>query len=331
MANILCHLFLYMYYGSLTMKINNNFVINTDKKTELQKDKKTSTSKKTEETPVSTIKNISDAKTAYAKAEINLKQNAPETKFVEILEKIINENEHIHRIWPSTDRAIRARIGREIEGFKGLHHDDKEACAYLNKNNEIEAIYIKDNNKKNIKIIDVQMETTKEFTEDEVSALKYYKHHPQWIHPKLRFNKDVVSGSFRQEVDEVVATLSNLFINDNKVEKNKETKTLYRALQPVLTNEEKTNLQTIGAIFTEKSFCSTTTDFFVAKRFAGTSPILEIEFPKDATYIDIEKFSNIDVRHFREDEYLLDKNSHFEVIGFVPEENIIKVKYLGSR
>lgn len=313
------------------MKINHNLGINTDKKPELQKNKETSTSKKIEETTDETIKNISNATAAYAKAEIRIKQNDTKAKVIEILEKIIDDNEHIHRVLPSAERTIRARIGKEIEGFKGLYNEDKNACAYLNTNNEIETIYIKDNNKNNIKIIDVQTGITRDFTEDEVSALKYYKHHPQWIHPKLRFNKDVVSGSFRKEADEVIATLSNLFINNNKVEKNKETKTLYRALQPVLTNEDKKNLQTIGAVFTEKSFCSTTTDFFVAKRFAGQSPILEIEFPPNSTYIDIEKFANIDRRHYLEQEYLLDKNSHFKVIGFDPKENIIKVKYIGSR
>lgn len=313
------------------MKINNNTAITTEKGLKTKKTGNSTTQKKTVETSDEIIKNVSNAATAYAKAEINIKQSDPKAKVVEILEKIIDDDEHIHRVLPSTEKTIRARIGKEIEGFKGLYNEDKNACAYLNSNNEVETIYIKDNKKNNIKIIDVQTETIKEFNEDEINALKYYKNHPQAIHSKLRFNKDRYTGSYKKEADEVIATLSNLFIDNNKVEKNKCTQKLYRALQSELTDEDKKNLQTIGEIFTEKSFCSTSTSFFVAKRFAGESPILEIEFPKDSTYIDIEKFSNIDRRHYLEHEYLLDKNSHFEVIGFDPKENIIKVKYLGSR
>lgn len=314
------------------MEISKNF--NTSSISKYEKDNCQSpiTKPNVSETSSDVIYDSSDAKSSYVKAGINIQRNNSIINTNRILKDIISPDETIHREHLSkSGNIIRLKIGKEIKGFKGIYSDDKSVCCYLNNDGEPEDIYIKNNKTDEISVHNVKTGEVKQYTNNDIQALSYYKNHPQWLHPKLRFNQNKCSGMFLEELEKVISTLDDIFLDENKVEKNKENKILYRALQSNLSEEDMEQLQTIGGIFTEKSFCSTATDLSVAKRFVHHNPILEIEFPKDAKYVDIEKLSNIDTEHFRESELLLDRNSHFIVTGFKPDENIIQVKYLGSR
>ena len=83
-----------------------------------------------------------------------------------------------------------------------------------------------------------------------------------------------------------------------------------------------------GKTFESKSFVSTTTNINTAKRFAHGKPILEIELPAGTKYIDLDSLFNIDREHWREQEFLLPRNSRFVVTGFDDFLDIIKVKYI---
>ena len=120
-----------------------------------------------------------------------------------------------------------------------------------------------------------------------------------------------------------------MFNDESKVFRTTETKTLYRALQNRLTNEQMEALSTIGGIYTDPSFASTTEDLDVAKRFSCGNPILKINVPKGTKYMDVERLFNIDYKHWKEKELLLDRDSSFLVTGYDSENNIVEVDYIG--
>ena len=160
--------------------------------------------------------------------------------------------------------------------------------------------------------------------------MHYYKYNPEAIHQKLRFGRDKFRGDFRDETIKVIGDLQKLFADDAKLTKNPKTRTVYRAVQSGLSADEAQKLKTAGETFTEKSYCSTTTDLDVAKRFAGKdNPIMEITLPEGAEYVDIEKLFNIDISHWHEKELLLNANSKFKITDFNPETNIVKAEYVG--
>ncbi len=271
----------------------------------------------------------------YAKAGINIHNKTDE--MVKNISKILEENyildfgEHVHMAhYSSAENALRMRIGGEISGFKNLYNDNKRVCAYFNNEGKPDKVFILNNSTNEIDVYDCVSAQFRTYSKADVEALKYYKYHPDAIHFKIRKGKDIYSGSFNDEAERTVEQLRRLFQDKNKIFTTEQNTTLYRALQPDLSDIEMQNLKTIGAKFTEKSFCSTTRDLNVAKRFSSGNPILEIEFPKGSDYIDIEKIFNIDRQHWHEAEFLLDRNSQFIVTGFDKENNIIKVKYICS-
>lgn len=274
----------------------------------------------------------SEISASYSKAAINIdaKANDVTSKAEEILktEFLTSEYGISNSFISSKDNLIRFRIGRPIEGFKNLYNDDKRACCYFDSNGNITQIFVKDNNSGEVEIRDMIENTITHYSKEDIDALFYYKYHPEAIHSKLRFGKDKFSGDWRVETERTIEKLEDIFSDKEKVIINKEPKKLYRALQDELSPEDLEKLQTKGAIFTEKSYCSTTTDLDVAKRFAGKNPIIEIDFPENAEYIDIEKIFNIDRSHWSEKEYFLDKNSSFLVTRVDKENNIIRVRYL---
>jgi len=284
-------------------------------------------------TPVEKAVQGAEMSAVYSKAAINIKNKNEEliNNIKNILEKnyILEPGEHIHRTTHSTsENAMRLHIGDEISGFKGLYNDNKRVCTYFSKDGKSDKIFIQNKLTGDVDILDCATSTLTTYSKSDVEALKYYKYHPDAIHSKLRHNKNMYSGSWKIEMESVIEKLTRLFSNKTKVFKTSENTTLYRALQSDLTETEIQKLSKVGEIFTEKSFCSTTTDLQVAKRFSSGHPILEIDVPKGSEYIDVEKIFNIDRQHWREAEFLLNKDSKFLVTGFDKEKNIIKVKYL---
>ena len=228
----------------------------------------------------------------------------------------------------SKNKVIRMSAGQNFPGFKGLYREDKKICCYLDDRGNITQSLMLDNKTGAIRIVDHLNKTEQVFSKADVEALHYYKYHPDAIHSKLRYGRDKFSGSFKEEAIQTITKLENIFADSSKVSVNNQRRTIYRALQDILSEDEITKLQKIGDIFEDKSFCSTTTDLNAARRFAHCNPILEIEFPKDAKYIDMDKIFNIDRQHWNESEFLLNKGARFQVTGFDKENNIIKVKYL---
>ncbi len=268
----------------------------------------------------------------YSKASINIRNKTDE--LINSVQNLLKENnllasdEHIHRpMISSKENLCRFHIGDEIKGFKGLYNENKNACMYFTNDGHPDKIFMHNKITGEIDILNCADSVITHYSKSDIEALKYYKYHPDAIHDKLRCGRDAYSGSFRTEMENVIENLTKLFSDKTKIFKNSENATLYRAL-PNLSDSDIKKLSTVGEVFTEKSFCSTTRDLKVAQRFQSGNPILEIEFPKDSEYIDIEKIFNIDRQHWREAEFLLDKNSKFMVTGFDTQNNIIKVKYL---
>ena len=246
-----------------------------------------------------------------------------------IITGFIEKDEHIgYSHLNQEENVVRLNIRKEIEGFKGLYKDDKRACCYFDDKGNISQVFMKNNKTGEVDIFNLADNSSIHYSKEEVDALFYYKYHPESIHSKLRFGKDKFSGSFKEETDNVIKILDRIFSDETKLSKSTEKKTLYRALESGLSAEDLLKLRTKGAVFTEKSYCSTTTDLNTAKRFAQENPIIEIEYPANEGFVDIEKIFNVDRKHFNEQECFLKKGCSFEVTGFDKENNIIRVKYL---
>lgn len=264
------------------------------------------------------------------KASALLDINQIETKAKQLIKNgLLCNDEFISctRYYPK-DKIIRMSAGAEFKGFKGLYKEDKKICCYVDKNGNITEALMLDTKTGEIKTIDYISGLKRNYSKSDIEALHYYKYHPDSIHAKLRYGRDIYSGDFQEETLKTIQIIENLFSNQTKVVTNKERRTIYRALQDLLSDDEIATLNKVGAVFRDKSFCSATANLDVAKRFAHGNPILEIDFPKDAEYIDMDKLFNIDLQHWSESELLLNKGARFQVIGFDKGNNIIKVRYL---
>ena len=263
---------------------------------------------------------------------------ADEILNLNLKERINNSPQIIQKNFPDCKvlSLIRFDKSRKLirmdSGFKyddiNRYQIDKKICCYLNNNNRITEALMLDTQTQRIKVVDFVNKTERNYSKDEIDALKYYKYHPDSIHIKLRHNRDLYSGDFQFETTNTISGIEKIFSENSKLSTNREKRIIYRALQNTLTKDDIEKLQKVGEIFTEKSFCSTTTDLKVAKRFMASNPVLEIEFPKGAKYIDMDKLFNIDREHWIENEFLINKGAKFQVTGFDKENNIIKVKYL---
>ena len=287
----------------------------------------------------------SKATTNYAKATLNIQdsQDAIISSFKEILNKyFVKGDEKISPriVFRPKEGLVRFRIGNEISGFSGLIKENKRICAYYDKNLKPSKVYSLSESGE-IDLLDLKTFTMRHYSKEDVDALQYYKYHPNSLHMKLRHNKDTYSGDFKGERDNVIVRLGELFNDESKVLSSKSDCVLYRALQPDLTPEDIQELTKIGGVFTEKSFCSTSTSLNSAiglscknSDFEGLFPngraILKIEFPKGSKYFNMDEMFNIDLHHWKEDEFLLNKGSRFLVPGLDKENGFINVKYLGG-
>ena len=85
----------------------------------------------------------------------------------------------------------------------------------------------------------------------------------------------------------------------------------------------------VGDIFTDKSFVSTSTNTETPKDFKSKNmPIMIINFPKGAKYIDIDNVLNVDQIRYKENEYLLNKNSQFLITKIDKKRNLLQATYL---
>ena len=261
------------------------------------------------------------------KIELSVKQI--KNKAQELVQKeFLNKDEFISFTrYYSSENVVRTNVGEEFKDFKGFYRQDKKICCYL-EDGEIAQAYMLDTKTGEVKVIDFVNDIKQNYSKSDIEALYYYKYYPNSIHGKLRYNKDVYSGDMKEETLRTIERLKKIYADKSKVSTNRENRIIYRGMQTKLSEEDMAKLQQVGAVFEDKSFCSTTTDLNVAKRFAKGNPVLEIEFPKGAEYIDMDKLFNIDRLRWRESELLLNIGARFQVTGFDIENNIIKVKYL---
>ena len=205
-------------------------------------------------------------------------------------------------------------IGKPFEGFPNLCDEKMRARCLRNAQGFLDEVYVSDVLNKDVFVYDAKGVLKKHFTGEDMKALKEYKYHPREIHAYLRDGK-VTGFQTKDELLKCVETIRNIFNDETKVWRTNEPITVYRALQSRLNPEQIEAISKKGGILKEPSFVSTSLDLNVAKRFAHNSPILEIELPKGAKYIDLDLLFNIDSTHWREKEFLLENGSEFFMTG----------------
>lgn len=264
---------------------------------------------------------------SLGRAQVNLNKTISKPNYEEaenIINKIVQPLGMKVRRY-ANDKHI--SIGKPVEGFKNLYTDEMRAKCVRKENGDINEIFILDKSTNEVCIYDNNGKLKKSFDKDDMKALFEYKYHPQAIHTLLRNN--IHRGIDSQEtLQHYIKQIDNIFADKEKIWITKQPIVLYRAIEDNLSIEQYCALNTKGKTFESKSFVSTTTNINTAKRFAHGNPILEIDVPAGTKYIDLDSLFNIDREHWREQEFLLPRNSRFVVTGFDGFLNIIKVKYI---
>ena len=263
----------------------------------------------------------------YGRAMVAMQgKKNPQTK--EDVEGIINKIISANGMLIGRHLSDHIQIGRPVEGFTNLCYDDMRAKCLRDSNGFLSSIFILNNQTGDVKVYDDEGNLKKYFSPEDMKALKEYKYSVQELHNFLRHDR-VKGFNTSQMLEGLVQSLDNIFENENKFWRTQDDIVLYRALQPDLSEADKDILTTKGGIYSDKSFISTTTDYNVACRFrTNNNPILKIEVPKGTKYIDMDSLFNIDRRHWNEKEYLLKRDSCFQVTGFDVLNNVINVKYI---
>lgn len=282
------------------------------------------------------LKDSSKASSAYAQSIIykdKILDGTREENLQKILDSILKDTNYtIYRSHGSfgTNEPYRAKAGDEIPNWKNLYNERLNLACYKDKNNQLESVYVLNCDDKSVQVYDCQGNMTQNYSPEEMKALYEYKYHPEGIHNLLRFNKHRSIDSL-ETLQGYIQNIDNCFNSSDKVFRTTEPTTVYRALQSNLTDEEKATLSTTGAIYKDKSFVSTTKSFDKALCFDNMdNPILEITLPENSRYLDIDKLFNIDRQHWREKEFLLNRNSEFLITGYDPERNVIKATYISG-
>ena len=222
-------------------------------------------------------------------------------------------------------------IGRPFQEVPDLCRDDIKAVCKKDKDGFLQEIYALErggiNGRGMVYIYSKTGQLKKYFDEKDMDALFEYKYYPDCFHKTLRKGR-FVGIQTTEEIQNWIKQLDNLFKDDTKSFEIDSPTIVYRALPDELSSEQLANLFRKGGIYTEKSYSSTTKKLDTAKRFKRFNPILEIELPKGCKYIDMDALFNIDRKHWQEQEFLLPRNSQFEILGFDEQKNVIKARYL---
>lgn len=268
------------------------------------------------------LENMGRAQVSLSK----LSPSVPETseEVMELAAKIIEgRGMKVHKF--ACERAIRG--GRAIQGFDDLCQDDIRGKCLRDKDGFLKKILMMDKNTNEVTVYDPRGKIIRHYTPDEMNALHEYKYSPDQFHSVFR-KKGIVYVPDKAKRDQQIEIIDKLFIHPDKLYETSEETVVYRALQDVLYPEQEAALQSIGSIFVEPSFVSTTRNFETAKRFQRYNPIMEITLPKGVRYLDLDELFNIDRVHWHEQEVFLPRNSIFKITGFDKENGLIKAKYL---
>ena len=264
---------------------------------------------------------------SLGRAQVNLNKTISKPNYEEaenIINKIVQPLGMKVRRY-ANDKHI--SIGKSVEGFKNLYTDEMRAKCVRKENGDINEIFILDKSTKAVCIYDNKGNLKKCFNKDDMKALFEYKYHPEAIHNLLR-NKFHAGIKSQESIKNFINKIDNIFADKEKIWITKQPIVLYRSIEDNPSLEQRCALNAEGKTFESKSFVSTTTNINTAKRFAHGNPILEIDVPAGTKYIDMDALFNIDREHWREQEFLLPRNSRFVVTGFDDFLDIIKVKYI---
>ena len=278
----------------------------------------------------------SESRCAFGRAAVNMqnpKAGAAEGDLFALLNSIAQEQGYtVYRFFEKNADGIcaRAKAGDAISGWKNLYNEKLDIACYRNNNGELNAIYTLDSNTKEVNVYDKNGELIKTYTPEEMKSLFEYKYHPESLHGYLRHNR-YRSLMSEENLWNVINTIDNCFNSENKTGRIEKPAVVYRALQDNLTDSEKAILSTVGAVYRDNSFVSTTQNLDTAKRFnISGNPIMEITLPEGSKYLDLDRLFNIDRQRWREQEFLLKRGSEFIITGYDRENNIIKASYLNK-
>ena len=197
----------------------------------------------------------------------------------------------------------------------------------FNNKNKIKNIFLNPKRSNGVFVYDKKGELIKEYSEEDFEAIMHYKSSSIFVTKKLRENKDWGTDSFSiNSTKKLIDQLTQFFKNDKKHFINEQNTKLFRAMH--IPIEE---IGEIGDIFTDKSFVSTSTDLKIPKDFSKdcrTAPIMIIDFPKGAKYLDIDNMLNTFEIKWKEKEYLLNRDSQFLITKIDKKNNLIQATYL---
>lgn len=255
---------------------------------------------------------------SFGQAQVNM-QNPKE---FEIIKSIIKPPKQIlKKIIYRSDGCTYIRIGEPMEHWNNLFDIVAYAACYYDENNKLKRIFIQEKKSLATGIYNAFGNLEKSYTPEEMNALKYYKYHPASVHKLLRYGRNLYSGSWAAETQDCIKKLDMIF--KTKTLNSEQEMLLYRGLD---RNFDELDIK--DGIYTDKSFISTTTDVNAAKRFANGHPVMEIIFPEKSEYIDMDGLFNVDHKHWRENEYLLNRNGKFLIKGYDKETNLIRAEYI---
>ncbi len=231
----------------------------------------------------------------------------------------------------ATDKVyVRAKAGDEIPGWKNLYNEKLNIACYKDDKGDLEEIYTLDAKTKQVNVYDKNGEIIKSYSPDEMKALFEYKYHPEQIHGYLRHNR-YRSMLSEENIWRLINTIDECFNNSSKASKTQKPTVVYRALQNSLSDSDKAILSTVGAVYRDNSFVSSTQNLETAKRFNSSGyPIMKISLPEGTKYLNMDRLFNIDRQHWFEQEFLLKRGSEFIITGFDKENNIIEASYLNK-
>ena len=198
---------------------------------------------------------------------------------------------------------------------------------YFDNKNNIKNVFLRQSDPYLILVYDNNGKPIKAYDIYDTRPLSYYKKSSVFVTEKLRHNQDF--GTDFQSLENTKRTINDLtemFKDKTKHFINEEDTTLFRAMH--LPIEEIGN---VGDVFTDKSFVSTSTDLKIPKDFSKdcrTAPIMIIDFPKGAKYLDVDKLFNISAINWQEKEYLLNRDSQFLITKVDKKNNLVQATYI---
>ena len=197
----------------------------------------------------------------------------------------------------------------------------------FNNNNEIKNIFLNPKRSNEVFVYDGKGELIKEYTDEDFEAIMLYKSSSIFVTKKLRKNEDWGKDTFSKNLTQnIINKLTQIFKDDKKHFINEQDTKLFRAMH--IPIEE---IGEVGDIFTDKSFVSTSTDLKTPKDFskdATKMPIMVIDFPKGAKYLDTDNMLNTFEIRWKEKEYLLNRDSRFLITEVNKNKNLIRAIYL---